>query len=503
MGIGVLIVFIALLLVAAVAAGVLMTTGTNLQERGLSTGSQAKKQVSTNVRIMEISGRNGIDGDLETIESLYKLAAGSDPIRLDEMVYMEATDNSSNIMRWKRNGYCINDVFNGYFTAGGDDSEFITSEFRDPIHPSFEFSSTQTSEMMIGKIAVAVVYVESDGSVDTNEENWTSVEKDYMYEYIEEGLNWWHQVEPRAHMRFSVEKYHVTTSYEPIRRDTTLANQTLWVSEALDQIGADPGASILSRARSFDEKLRKRQNAHWAFIIFAVDSSHFGPCFPDGTAGIAWINGPFTMIASDCYGNLEGGLVAHEVGHIFGAYDQYRSSGCACSNRSGYYGVRTENCNAVGGCLTNVTSIMGNFASIAQAWPQHAVDMHARAQMGLIDTNDNNIMDPIDQLYGTTDDNILINDEAVVNESSKDYEYEYDRIDTIGFFVTEYSNKGGGQVDGALTRGDVLKVCHELARPIEGTDHLKLSILPKHGQEHVSDFIVTDVINKDRTYLYP
>ncbi len=503
MGIGVLLVFIAILLVSAVAAGVLISTGSSLQEKGLSTGSQTKERISTNVRVMEISGRNGIDGDLETIESLYKLAAGSDPIRLDEMVYLESTDNSSNIMKWKKNGYCINDVFNGYFTASTEDSDFLKSEFRDSINPLFDFSSTQTSEMMIGKIAVAIVYIESDGSTDTNEENWTETEKDYMYDYVKEGLNWWHKVEPRAHMRFSLEEYHVTTSYEPIRRDTALSNQTLWVSEALDQIGAEEGASILSRARSFNEKLRKRLNAHWGFILFAVDSSHFGPCFPDGTAGIAWINGPFTLVASDCYGTLEGGLVAHEVGHIFGAYDQYRSSGCACSDRSGYYEVRTENCNAIGGCLTNETSIMGNFGSISEAWSEHAVDMHARAQMGLIDTNNNNIMDPIDQLYKTTKTNIVINDDVVYNESLNDFEYNYNDINTIGFFVTEYSNKGGGSVSGALTRGDVLKVCHELARPVTGTDHLKISVLPKNGQEHASDFIVTDVINKDRTYLYP
>jgi len=503
MGIGALIVFIAILLVAAVAAGVLLSTGTTLQEKGLSTGSQAKTRISTNVNVLEISAKDGSDGVIDIIESIYKLSAGSDPIRLANMVYTESTDNTSNIMKWKKNGECINDVFNGYFTVRPSDLEFRTTEFEDTINPLFDFSSSQTSEMMIGKTAVALVFVESDGAIDTNEENWTTLEKEYAYNYTKDALNWWHKVEPRAHMRFSIETYHVSTSYEPIRRDTTLATQNLWVNEALDGLGVDAGANIFARARGWDDQLRNRLNAHWGFTIFVVDSSHFGPCFPDSTAGIAWINGPFTIIGSDCYGANQAGLIAHEVGHIFGAWDQYRSSNCGCGNTSGYYNTRTENCNAIGGCLTNVTSIMGNFNSVVNAWNTHSVDIHARAQMGIIDGNENNIMDPVDQLFKTSDDNVIVNDNLVNNLSREDYDYKYNDADIIGFFVTEYMKNGGESVDGALTRGDILKVCHELARPMTGDEHLRISLLPKTGQEHICDFITTDVISMDRVYLYP
>ncbi len=57
MGVGTLIIFIAILLVAAVAAGVLLQTAGSLQEKSLSTGQQARSQISTHVDTVEVSMR--------------------------------------------------------------------------------------------------------------------------------------------------------------------------------------------------------------------------------------------------------------------------------------------------------------------------------------------------------------------------------------------------------------------------------------------------------------
>lgn len=119
MGIGTLIIFIALLLVAAVAAGVLIQTAGSMQERALTTGDQAKGQISTNVRVVEVSGTNGQDGDLEIIEQIVKLSPGSDEIKLTQVLMtMNTYDRTATLVYRGTTGTLENDITNGFYTLG-------------------------------------------------------------------------------------------------------------------------------------------------------------------------------------------------------------------------------------------------------------------------------------------------------------------------------------------------------------------------------------------------
>ena len=84
MGVGTLIIFIALLLVAAVAAGVLIQTAGSLQQKALSTGTQATGQISTNAQVIEVSGVDGT-GNLANLSYVTKLSPGSEPIEFSSV----------------------------------------------------------------------------------------------------------------------------------------------------------------------------------------------------------------------------------------------------------------------------------------------------------------------------------------------------------------------------------------------------------------------------------
>jgi flagellin-like protein len=81
-GIGTLIIFIALVLVAAVAAGVLIETAGLLQGDADATGQEAREEVSNQIDVVTASGNvSGTTIDSATV--VVKKSPGSDPIDLN------------------------------------------------------------------------------------------------------------------------------------------------------------------------------------------------------------------------------------------------------------------------------------------------------------------------------------------------------------------------------------------------------------------------------------
>ncbi|HLP79290.1 MAG TPA: archaellin/type IV pilin N-terminal domain-containing protein [Acidobacteriota bacterium] len=106
-GIGTLILFIALILVAAVAAGVLIQTSSSLQSKALATGSEAEGQVSTKVMILSAWAENATGDQLvDYIIFKAKLAPGSEPIILDSAYVSFDTEDQRRTYRFNDTGDC-------------------------------------------------------------------------------------------------------------------------------------------------------------------------------------------------------------------------------------------------------------------------------------------------------------------------------------------------------------------------------------------------------------
>ncbi|MCF2239832.1 flagellin [Halobacterium salinarum] len=82
-GIGTLIVFIAMVLVAAIAAGVLINTAGYLQSKGSATGEEASAQVSNRINIVSAYG-NVNSEKVDYVNLTVRQAAGADNINLSK-----------------------------------------------------------------------------------------------------------------------------------------------------------------------------------------------------------------------------------------------------------------------------------------------------------------------------------------------------------------------------------------------------------------------------------
>jgi hypothetical protein len=258
----------------------------------------------------------------------------------------------------------------------------IPPEHNSPITPGYY----ETSEYLIGSVAVGVIFLESDGTIDPQTENWTSSEESAVISEIQLGLNWWSVQNPAAGVSFTLElNYRVPTSYEPIRHPHT--DEGLWISEAMNYLGY-PGAFYFAQVRNYINDLRNDSNTNWAFAMFVVDSSNDSDGMfadpPPQHFAYAYLGGPFLVMTydNDGWGIYQMDRVsAHEMGHIFYATDEYNG----VTEYSGYL---------------NVSDVEGSGDLMdTAAW---SLSSGTQGQIGWNDTDSDGILDIVDTFPETT-----------------------------------------------------------------------------------------------------
>ena len=94
-GIGAMIVFIAMVLVAGIAASVLIQTSTKLETQALATGSETTEEVSGGIAVDDITGH--VDTDIDMLAITVRVRAGSPDIDLNHTI-IELSNGSKKVI---------------------------------------------------------------------------------------------------------------------------------------------------------------------------------------------------------------------------------------------------------------------------------------------------------------------------------------------------------------------------------------------------------------------
>lgn len=122
-GIGTLIVFIAMVLVAAIAAGVLVNTAGFLQNTAEQSGEESVEQVTNRVQVVSSYGVVGNSEDVKTVKLTIRSSAGSGDIDMEQATVNYLSDDTVSNLAYA--GNAETDI-------SADGSDFAIVEVRNP-----------------------------------------------------------------------------------------------------------------------------------------------------------------------------------------------------------------------------------------------------------------------------------------------------------------------------------------------------------------------------------
>lgn len=263
-----------------------------------------------------------------------------------------------------------------------------------------------TGEFMLGSVVVTPVFLESNGTVDANSENWNAAHIQDTLARIQEGMDWWVESLDRLNtvhdLTFVIDTTFastpVSTVYEPINRRSN--DYVFYVNEFLQNRGFSSG-NIETEIRKFNHSQREKFDADWSFTIFVANSElqnsqdQMGGQFASGGSfrrAFAFAGGLFMVVPS----TRPDSTFAHETGHMFWARDEYSGGGTFFSRR-GYYNSQNENAwnNPTQGFVQQ-PSIMASGTLLDTAYQNFTSAPATFAQLGWKDSDSNGIFDVLD-----------------------------------------------------------------------------------------------------------
>jgi hypothetical protein len=187
-----------------------------------------------------------------------------------------------------------------------------------------------------GRCAVELIFPESEGPASVVD--WTDAQIAAVQASLVRALNWWVS-RSNGWLTFVLTNHgRVATLQEPAQ--VPYDQLDFLYGELLASLGY-PGVSTSVQMYEFQEASLARTGADWSFLQFVLYADAFQG-WP-GVAAYATIGGPFTTIHTGV-GDGMPFTMAHEIGHIFQAQDEY-SPFCSCMGCCfGYLNAPNGNC---------------------------------------------------------------------------------------------------------------------------------------------------------------
>lgn len=261
---------------------------------------------------------------------------------------------------------------------------------------------SDTGEFLLGTIAVTPVLFESNGEIDPETQNWTTEEIDEVLTKVAEGVGWWSDLldtlDTVHNLDFVIDDTFATTPfstpYEPIDRPS---GDLSWYAGGFLIEQGQGGATTLEEAvYGFNQDQREKLGTDWSFTIFIVDSSDDADgLFASGgtfAGAFAYAGGLFIVTPS----TRPASTIAHEMGHIFWARDEYPGPSTWTDVR-GYYDTQNWNAadNPTPGFVQEI-SIMRGGAPLGEAYASYVSPDSTLAMVGWQDTDGDGIFDVAD-----------------------------------------------------------------------------------------------------------
>ncbi|AGN02335.1 flagellin A1 [Salinarchaeum sp. Harcht-Bsk1] len=147
-GIGTLIVFIAMVLVAAIAAGVLINTAGFLQDQAENTGTESTAQVANNLQVQTQTGIVNNAGTGDNISEIHvgvQPAAGAEAINLEELTIQYNNENSTNFIHNDSTNDGVSNTFTTTAVSAEDGSDNVMSQSGDFYEIVLDLSATNST----------------------------------------------------------------------------------------------------------------------------------------------------------------------------------------------------------------------------------------------------------------------------------------------------------------------------------------------------------------------